>query len=120
MPRGDNPNSRANLIPQSKRTKKEQREIAKKGGKASGEARAFYKSLNEDLKERCTPERLAKINEKVLAMAERGNLKAYELVRDGLGEKPNDKVELSGTVTNPMAGLTEDELRKLAGDVNDS
>lgn len=117
MPRGDNPNSRANL---TKRSSKEARENGKKGGIASGEARRLYKSLNEDLKERCTPERLAKINEKVLAMAERGNLKAYELVRDGLGEKPNDKVELSGTVTNPMAGLTEDELRKLAGDVNDS
>ena len=36
-----------NLIPQSKRTKKEQREIASKGGKASGEARRAKKTLKE-------------------------------------------------------------------------
>lgn len=118
MPRGDNPNSIANLRPV--RTKKEARERGRKGGIASGEARAIYKSINEDLREQCTPEKIAKMNQRVIAMAERGNLKAYELIRDGLGEKPNDKVEVTGIVNNPMANLTEDELRKLAGEVDDS
>ena len=38
-----------NLIPQNKRTKKEQREIAIKGGKASGEARRQKRTVRECL-----------------------------------------------------------------------
>lgn len=87
MPRGDNPNSRANL---RRPSSKEARKNGKKGGIASGEARAVYRSLQEDLREQATPERIAKINNRLLSMAEHGNLKAYELVRDGLGEKPKD------------------------------
>lgn len=64
---------------------------AAKAAELSNEGQAIKKKLNEDLRERCTPERMAKMNEKVMNMAERGNLKAYELVRDGLGEKPIDK-----------------------------
>jgi hypothetical protein len=60
------------------------------------------------------------MNEKLIAQAERGNLRAYELIRDGLGEKPSDKLEVTEAVNNPMAGLTEEELRKLAGDMDDS
>lgn len=96
MARGDNPKSRANLIVNSERTPKERRKQASKAGKASGEARAVFKSINEDLRERCTPERIAKINDRLLSMAEHGNLRAYELIRDGLGEKPQNKVQISG------------------------
>ena len=38
-----------NLIPQNKRTKEEQREIARKGGIASGKARKERKTLKEEL-----------------------------------------------------------------------
>ena len=38
-----------NLIPQNKRTKTEQREIAKKGGKASGKSRRKKKYIKEQL-----------------------------------------------------------------------
>ena len=43
-------NNEDNLIPQSERTKEEQREIARKGGIASGEARRRRKSLAEVLR----------------------------------------------------------------------
>lgn len=88
MPRGEHPNSRANLIPLNRRTKKEQRKIQSEGGKASGEARAAAVSLTADLREQATPDRIRKINNRLLSMAEHGNMKAYELLRDGLGEKP--------------------------------
>lgn len=87
MPRGDHPNSRANL---KRLSSKEARKNGKKGGIASAETRAAYKSLNADLREQATPDRIAKINNRLLSMAERGNLKAYELIRDGLGEKPKE------------------------------
>lgn len=87
MPRGDNPNSRANL---RRLSSKEARKNGKKGGIVSGETRAAFKSLNADLREQATPERIAKINNRLLSMAEHGNLRAYELIRDGLGEKPRE------------------------------
>lgn len=104
MARGMHPNSQANLIQNTERTSEEIRANCVKAGKASGEARAVYKSLNADLREQCTPERLAKINERVLQMAEHGNLRAYELVRDGLGEKPTEKHEVT---------VTDDSMREM-------
>lgn len=92
MPRGDNPNSRKNLLPFSERTEKEQRKIQKKGGKASGEARALKKTLSESLKELCTPDILNELNQRLIQMAKHGNLRAYEIIRDGLGENPRDKI----------------------------
>lgn len=108
MGRGDNPNSRANLRPfKAGLPEKTQREIQRKGSKAGNEAKAQQKKLNEDLKERCTPERMGKLNDKLLAMAEKGNLKAYELVRDGLGEKPIDKMAI-GVSDKSLERLQED------------
>lgn len=103
MPRGEHPNSLKAL--EENRTKTQFRgERAVQAAKASGEARAIYKSLNEDLRERCTPERVKKMNDRIIAMAERGNLRAYELIRDGLGERPQNKVEISSK---------EDEMKKM-------
>ena len=50
MPRKSNPKSEQNLIPVTKRTKKEAREISKKGGKASGEVRRKKKTFKEAVK----------------------------------------------------------------------
>ena len=92
MPRGDNPNSRKNLISNSDRTPKERKKQAEKAGKASGEARALKKTLSESLKELCTPDILNEINQRLIQMAKHGNLRAYEIIRDGLGENPRDKI----------------------------
>lgn len=92
MPRGDNPNSRANLIANTERTPKEIQKRNQKAGKASGKARAFKKILNESLKELCTPDVLDELNQRIIQMAKRGNLKAYLIIRDGLGENPKDKI----------------------------
>lgn len=87
MPSGEHPNSKANLEKGVRFSEENARKMAEK----SHEARAINTSLSADLKGRCTPDRLAKINERILSMAEKGNLKAYELVRDTIGEKPTDK-----------------------------
>ena len=94
-----NPKSRQNLISNSERTPNERKKQAMKAGKASGESRRLKKTLTESLKELCTPEAINEINQKILLMAKRGNLKAYELIRDGLGEKPTDKVEVTGSIS---------------------
>lgn len=104
MARGDNPNSRANLNKAYGGKGGFDTESARKAKQKSDEAKTIYKSLNADLREQCTPERLAKINERVLQMAEHGNLRAYELVRDGLGEKPTEKHEVT---------INDDSMREM-------
>ena len=98
MAKGDNPNSRANLKPQNKRTKEEQREIAIKGGKASGKSRGARKTLREELlamlEDGDTQE---KVSIALIKKAMKGDTKAFEVLRDTIGEKPVDKVEQTST-----------------------
>ena len=98
MPRGDNPNSRANL----NRGKPFSAETARKAAEESAKQRTANASLNADLRERCTPERIRKINERILSMAE---LKAYELIRDGLGEKPKETVNVTAEVSDKFDAI---------------
>ena len=86
-------------------TAKEQREIASKGGKASVEAKRKKKMLKDCLeilleKEFKTKDGKIASGAETLAMtvfqkAQRGDLKAFELVRDTAGQKPIDKVMLA-------------------------
>ena len=89
MPRGDNPNSKKNL---KKGNKKTQFTVdnAVEMQKKSTEAKLLKKTLNESLKDLCTPEELYAMNRRLIQMAKAGNLNAYKLVRDGLGETPRD------------------------------
>ena len=101
-----------NLIPMNKRTKEEQREIAKKGGIASGKVRRRKRTMKEaaqlilngkppeqfnalleeyGIEERdCTNLMLVMI--KAAQMAANGNLKAAEFLRDTIGENPKYKL----------------------------
>lgn len=106
MPRGENPKSRANLKKAYSGKGGFDTETARKAKEKSDKAKAVYRSLNEDLKECCTPERVRKMNERIISMAEHGNLRAYELIRDGLGEKPQNRVQLSSQ-QDDMAKMEE-------------
>ena len=114
MPR----NGTKNLKPMNKRTKEEVKKIASKGGKASGEARRKRKTLREEL--------LAMLedgntqNQITLALiqeAKSGNnagsvTKAFEVIRDTIGEKPVDKVmvaEVDQNVINEVEAMMNDE-----------
>lgn len=92
-----------NLIPNSKRTPSELREITKKGGKKSGEVRRERKLLKELLEEALlkktkTGNKYIDITNALIKQAEEGNVKAYETIRDTLGQKPVDKIEHSGNI----------------------
>jgi hypothetical protein len=93
-----NKNSLKNLKPPfGKRDPKEQREISKKGGIKSGEARRERKRFKEifelllakkstnDKGETATIKEIIAIN--TVAKAVKGDLKAVEIVRDAIGEK---------------------------------
>ena len=46
----------------------------------------------------------------------KGDTKAAEYIRDTSGNKLKEGVEISGSINNPFAGLSTDELRKLIDD----
>jgi len=88
-----------NLIPVTKRTPREQREISSMGGKASAEAKKARKTLKETLllmlEEGDTQNNITLA---LLDKALKGDIKAYEVIRDTVGEKPTEKIEHSGTI----------------------
>lgn len=83
-----------NLIPMNKRTPRERKEIARKGAIASNKAQAARKTLKEELLALLEDgETQKKISVALIQQAKKGNTKAYEIIRDSIGEKPIDKVQ---------------------------
>ena len=129
-----------NLIPQNKRTKEEQREIARKGGIASGKARRKKKLIKEQLelllslplKDENAKRKLEQLGidadnlDNQMAMiisiwnkALKGDIQAFNSIRDSIGEKPSDVVEninYTKEEAEKYKKLSIEELKKLAGD----
>lgn len=121
-----------NLIPITKRTPREQREISSKGGKASAEAKRKRKTMKEQtelllslpLRDNKVKERLKGLgfetedidNQMATLMIQldkalNGDIKSLELLRDLIGEKPQENIKVEGNV-NP---LLESINRQLVG-----
>lgn len=94
MARGDHPNSRK-ALEQNRAKTQFNGERAVEMGKKSGEVRRIDGMLSADLKEQLDEDTIKELNKKIIGMAKKGNLKAYEIIRDGIGERPNDKIDLS-------------------------
>lgn len=94
-----------NLVSLADRTTEEQREIARKGGIASGKARKEKRQLKDELeilmqnisKDGRTYQEL--ISTALVKEALKGNTKAYEIIRDTLGQKP---IEVQQIVETPI------------------
>ena len=104
-----------NLIPQSQRSPNEVRENGRKGGKASGKARRAkvtmrklvemfaYLDVNEDVENKMRSlgipdEGMLILMQSVVAIfnkANKGDVAAFNAIRDLLGEKPTEKQEIS-------------------------
>lgn len=123
-----------NLIRNEDLTPKQRRENASKAGKASAKKRqqnkTFKEIINKFLDGQVTDDKLKQqmvefgfadkeVSNKSCAVfalwkeAIKGNTKAFELLRDTIGEKPQDKLNISGEVNNPFSGMTTEELRKI-------
>ena len=93
-----------NLKPQNTRTKSEQREIAKKGAIASVISRQQKKELKDALLtllemdiivdgEKMSGSKAIAL--KLFQRAMQGNCRAFELIRDTIGQKPVEKIIVS-------------------------
>lgn len=80
-----------NLIPFNERTEDEQREIARKGGVASGKSRRERRAIREALAERLGAKDIDELCDMLIERAKQSD-RAFEILRDTLGEKPRDEV----------------------------
>lgn len=105
-----------NLVSFRDRTASEQREIAQKGGKASGEARRRRKSLKESLELMLENEETQdSVAAALIDRARRGDVRAFEVIRDTIGEKPVEKVETKQTVVD-LSTFTTEEIKAMLDD----
>lgn len=123
-----------NLIPFNELSEEEQRKIRSMGGKKSVEVRRKKKAMREQaemllslpLKSPELKARMRKMgidtdnldNQMTMLVAiwhkaAKGDISAASFLRDLTGEKPAEKVEMSGEINNPFKDLSTDELREL-------
>lgn len=119
--------------PINKRSTEEQREIRSKGGKKSGEVRRAKKTMKEMLDYLLNKEIANKSGEKastqeaisiaLIKQALNGNVKAYEVIRDTIGEKPTEKQEITNNTPSIVVASQSDanlikELQNVKPDEN--
>ena len=93
-----------NLRPMNKRTKSERRAIATAGGKASGESRRKRKTLKEELLLMLSEgETQQSVTLALIEKAMSGDTKAFEVIRDTIGERPIDKVMIADVEPSVIA-----------------
>lgn len=110
---GDVMANEGNLIPFNERTESEKRAIATAGGKASGEARRKRKSLKEELLLMLEDEEVQKsVTIALINQAQKGNVKAYEMIRDTIEEKPVEKVQSTQTIVD-MSKFSTEEIKAM-------
>lgn len=111
-----------NLKSLGERTTEEKREIAQKGGKASGEARrkkrdlrlALEALLEKEFKDEKGASRTGTevITAKLFEQAAEGNVKAFETIRATVGQDPVQKVQ--------VAEVTQDVINEVESIVNET
>ena len=103
-----------NLKPVS--SKKEARERGRKGGLASVEARRKRKSLKEELLLMLEDEELQQsVAIALIKQAQNGNVKAFGMLRDTIGEAPVEKVQATQTVVD-FSGFSTEDLKAMLDD----
>ena len=91
--------ARKDLIPFNKQSEEEVKRKASNGGKKSGEARRRKKQLKEELEIllEIVDKNNKTIQEKIcfalIKKASEGDTKAFEIIRDTLGQRPIEKIE---------------------------
>ena len=103
-----------NLRPMNTRTKEEQKKITTKGGKASGKARRRKKELKTLLEialsqpHESGEDNYMAITVALIEKALQGDTKAFEVIRDTIGQKPKDSIDLNnGNINISITGDDE-------------
>ena len=98
-----------NLINLRDRSPEERKEIARKGAEATNRLLKERKTLREELLILLSQgDTQKRISLAMLEKAMKGDTKAFEVLRDTVGEKPVDKVEADVGITNINIKLDDD------------
>lgn len=85
-----------NLINLKDRTPEERKEIARKGAEATNKLLRERKTLKQELLILLSQNNMQeKISLALLEKATTGDTKAYEVIRDTIGEKPKEEIEVT-------------------------
>lgn len=113
-----------NLIPMSQRSPSEVRTMAANGGRKSGESRRARKTLKEellallsdgDIQERIS---LALIDEALNGNKAGSVTKAFEVIRDSIGERPTEKImiaDVDQSVINEVENMVNGNDEETSG-----
>lgn len=110
-----------NLKPFSELSEERKREIQEMGRKANKEKWEQKKLLKDLLEYGLSIEtdkgnNAVEITEALIKEAIDGNVRAYEVIRDTIGQKPVERQEVSATINDPFDELSVEELKKLANE----
>lgn len=104
-------------------TVEKQREISRLGGIASGEAKRRKKTMREELEimlENIIKDKAGNdttmqnaITSALLMKANKGDVRAYEVIRDTIGEKPVEKQEIVAKITPTQADEFESLVKSM-------
>lgn len=108
-------------------TSEEAKRRGANGGKKSGEARRARKTLREDLLVMLsTGDTQEQVNLALIKQALKGNVKAFAILRDTIGEAPVTKQEITGIDGTPIIQkvfVTPEEVKEvdkhIEGVIND-
>lgn len=108
-------------------TSEEAKRRGANGGKKSGEARRARKTLKEDLLLMLsTGDTQEQVNLALIKQALKGNVKAFAILRDTIGEAPVNKQEITGIDGTPIIQkvfVTPEEVKEvdkhIEGVIND-
>jgi hypothetical protein len=101
-----------NLINLKDRTPRERREISRKGAEATNKLIAQRKTLKQELSLLLEQTEEGKTNQERMSVALfkealKGNTKAFEIIRDTIGEKPKEIID-ANVNTDIKVTLTDD------------
>ena len=99
------------------KTKNEARVRGRAGGLKSGEKRREKKWLKDLLQEALdTPTKTGNlavdITNALIKSAKKGNVKAYEVIRDTLGQKPTENINIGNPQTTKVLESINKQLKK--------
>jgi hypothetical protein len=109
-----------NLKPLNTRSEKERKEIAKMGADASNKKQKEKKLLKDTLLALLeTNDGQDQICTALFGRARRGDIRAFEVIRDTVGQKPIDKTELTGANGGPIRyeDLSDEEIDKRLAEI---
>lgn len=94
-------------------TPEQRKKNASKAGKQSAQNRRAIKTFKQAFEEELDEKKIKDLVISMYEKAKKGDTKAFELIRDTMGQKPKENINVSGEVNNPFAGMSTDELRKI-------